>query len=227
MKLHVLGTGSKGNCYLLENSSEALVIETGIPFKEVKKALGFDTRKIVGVIQTHSHKDHSRYENEYLAAGIPVCRPYLNEQTMLRKARFGRFDIFSFECVHDVPCVGYVIVHPDLGKMVYATDTEYVKYVFGDPAVMLIEANYDRNIIPDGAPNREHVMTGHMEIETTLGCIKANLNPNLRSVILCHLSDGNSDERAFLERTRAVVCGGCQVHVASKGMVVDLREIPF
>lgn len=39
MRLKVLGSGSSGNCYILENENEALIIEAGLPFMEVKKAV--------------------------------------------------------------------------------------------------------------------------------------------------------------------------------------------
>lgn len=55
MKLKVLGSGSSGNCYILENDTEALIIEAGVPFMEVKKALNFDIRKIQGVVISHEH----------------------------------------------------------------------------------------------------------------------------------------------------------------------------
>lgn len=227
MKLHVIGTGSKGNCYVLECDNEALVIETGLPFAEVKRALNFNVSKIVGVIQTHSHKDHCKHEDEYLKAGYLVFRPYLDEKRLLRRICLGGFGIASFDCVHDVPCVGYVIKHPDMGTMVYATDTEYVKYTFSRPNHILIEANYSAEIIRRDAINREHVMRGHMELETTLGCIRANASPDLRTVVLCHLSDSNSDEKLFRERAAAAVGAWCAVHVADKGVTVDLGDVPF
>ena len=34
MRLKVLGSGSSGNCYILENDNEALIIEAGLPFME-------------------------------------------------------------------------------------------------------------------------------------------------------------------------------------------------
>ena len=61
MKLRVLGSGSSGNCYVLENETEALIIEAGIPFMEVKKILNFNVRKIAGVVVSHSHGDHAKY----------------------------------------------------------------------------------------------------------------------------------------------------------------------
>ena len=45
MELKVLGSSSSGNCYILDNGSEALIIEAGIRFMEVKKALDFNISK--------------------------------------------------------------------------------------------------------------------------------------------------------------------------------------
>lgn len=55
MKLIVAGTGSSGNSYILTNGKEALILDCGKPFMEVKKALGFNVRQIVGVVVTHEH----------------------------------------------------------------------------------------------------------------------------------------------------------------------------
>lgn len=55
MKLKVLGSGSSGNCYILENDAEALIIEAGLPFMEVKKVLNFNVRKVQGVVISHEH----------------------------------------------------------------------------------------------------------------------------------------------------------------------------
>lgn len=56
MQLKVLGSGSSGNCYLLETDTECLVLDAGVNTKEVKIALDFDVRRIKGVLVTHSHK---------------------------------------------------------------------------------------------------------------------------------------------------------------------------
>lgn len=55
MRLTVLSTGSSGNGYLLETDNEILILECGVPFREVKKALNFDLSKIVGCFISHSH----------------------------------------------------------------------------------------------------------------------------------------------------------------------------
>lgn len=55
MLLRVISSGSKGNGYVLENDNEALIIECGCSFKDVKIALSFNIRKIVGCIVSHEH----------------------------------------------------------------------------------------------------------------------------------------------------------------------------
>lgn len=222
MKLICLGSGSSGNCYILDGGDEALIIEAGVSFREVKKALDFNIRKIVGVVSSHRHLDHSKFAGEYERAGIPVWRPY---ESTLSLVRFGGFEIFGFDLVHDVPCYGFYIKHPEMGDMVYATDTEYIKYRFPNPTHILVEANYSTALIDPAAVNREHVLTGHMELQTALDFLAANNSPELMSVTLCHLSQYNADPNQFREATKKVV--SCPVHIAAQGLAVELRKEPF
>lgn len=55
MKISVLGSSSKGNCYILEENNEIIIIEAGLPLCEVKKVLHFDISKIRGVCISHEH----------------------------------------------------------------------------------------------------------------------------------------------------------------------------
>jgi len=73
MIFKTLASGSKANCYLLDDGKEVIVIECGVPFLEVKKALDFDISRIKCVLLTHEHADHSKYLKEYINAGIPIC----------------------------------------------------------------------------------------------------------------------------------------------------------
>lgn len=224
MHLKCLGSGSSGNCYLLELEQEALVIEAGIPFMEVKKALNFNIRKIVGVVVSHSHGDHAGRVKEYEAAGVPVFKPY--ETDKLRQMQvFGNFTIKSFDLVHDVPCCGFLIVHPEMGRLLYASDTKYIKYRFDRLNHILVEANYSMGLIDPNAANRSHVLTGHMELQTTIRFLQVNRNPELRNVILCHLSGNNADPEQFRQEAGKSVA--CDVYVAEKGLEVNVSLMPF
>ena len=225
MRLKVLGSGSKGNCYILENETEALVIEAGLPLKEVKRALGFNVGKIVGALIGHSHKDHSKYILEYEQAGIRVFKPYELELKVTKK--FGNFTIRCFDLIHDVPCYGFYIEHPEIRKMIYASDTEYIKYRFKGLDHILVECNYDKNFIQSDAVNRSHVLEGHMELQTTKEFVRVNNNPDLRNVVLLHLSANNSNEEDFKRQMEEVVDQSANVFIAKKGLEVDLRLAPF
>ena len=225
MRLKCLGSGSSGNCYILENETEALVIEAGLPFKEVKRALGFNVRKIVGALIGHSHKDHSKYILEYEQAGIRVFKPYELEFKVTKK--FGNFTIRCFDLIHDVPCYGFYIEHPEIGKMIYASDTEYIKYRFKGLNHILVECNYDKNFIQADAVNRNHVLEGHMELKTALDFISTNDNPALRNVVLIHLSDKNADSAQFLQKTKETIKYGADCFIASKGLEINLNLLPF
>ena len=168
--------------------------------------------------------DHAKYAHEYEAAGIPVWKPFLAD-SLRQTAQFGGFRVQSFGLIHNVPCCGFLIKHKDLGKMLYVTDTEYVPYTFKGLTAMLIEANYDD--VDRNEAKRNHVLTGHLNIRTTIDCIKANASDALEAVVLCHLSEENSDAKAFAEAVREAVQPSVNVHIAEAGSVIGINEVPF
>ena len=59
MILKIINSNSDGNCYILENKEEALIIEAGVKIIEVKKTLNFDLSKVVGAIITQLYSNRS------------------------------------------------------------------------------------------------------------------------------------------------------------------------
>lgn len=226
MKLTCIGTGSSGNTYLIDDGQEVLVLDAGCSFRDVKIALGFQISRIRGVLITHCHGDHHKYAHEYEAAGIPVWRPYEDEKSR-QSAHFGNFYVQSVPMVHNVPCVGYLIAHREMGRMLYATDTEYIRYRFRDLNVILVEANYADEYVNRDEAKYFHVLTGHMNITTTVDFIKNNSGPALHHVILCHLSQQAADPDEFRKAIEAIAPDGCCVDVAVPRLTVDLGDVPF
>lgn len=72
MKLKILNSGSAGNCYILDNGTDALVIEAGVRFNEVKQAIDFDISRIDGCLISHEHMDHSAHAIAFMDARIKV-----------------------------------------------------------------------------------------------------------------------------------------------------------
>lgn len=222
MKLTCLGSGSAGNCYLLHNKTECLVIEAGISFKEVKKALNFNIGKITGVVVSHEHGDHAKYLHEYIKAGIPVMAPAMGHVTGELSAVSEPFAVRTFPLVHDAPCVGFLIEHPETGRLLFATDTEYVRYKFKNLNHIMIECNHSQilldNTYHDGL--WERVRLTHMELEICKDFIRTNKSENLKSVCLVHLSDKTCDEKMFQREVRELV--ECPVYVANKGLEYEI-----
>lgn len=143
------------------------------------------------------------------------------------KKVFGNFKIYSFGLVHDVPCCGYYILHPDIGSLVYLSDTEYCKYKFPKVNHILVEANYDKRKFNENNPAKEHIFKGHMELQTTKNFVKANKSMELRNVILCHLSADNADPVIMQKEIQEVAGQWCNVAVAEPGLQIELKKYPF
>ena len=222
LALKCLASGSSGNCYLLSAESETLILDCGIPIMEIKKGLDFDLSNVVGCVVTHSHKDHSQSVEDLKKTGIPAWEPY-NDIIRLRK--FGGFSVQAFQVPHDnTDCLGFYI-KVDGQKMLYMTDFEYVPFSFRTIGIqhLLIECNYQNKYVDKLAINRKHVLRGHAELETTIGIIRDNID-SLRNVILCHLSENNSDPYECVAGVQKAVGNGVHVDWARKGLEVDLEK---
>jgi len=243
MKLKCLASGSSGNCYLLEGETETLILDAGIPIKNIKRGLNWNIKKVVGAVVTHSHLDHAKSVKDFENMGICVCTPYNkgvffegeHEERIHEKC--GRFDVSAFALTDmnghfkhtnadgsECPCYGFLIQHSEMGKLLYITDTELVKWRFRNINHILLGVNYSSDLITESA-KRKHVLQGHMNIDTACEFIRHNNSNSLRNVVLCHLSDENSDENIFKKRVEAVTEAKC--FIANKGLEISLNLIPF
>jgi phosphoribosyl 1,2-cyclic phosphodiesterase len=241
MKLYVLGSSSSGNGYLLYQEGEALVIEAGVHLRELKKALDFNISYINGCIVSHGHKDHSGFISAYLGEGINVLAPAdaftkKHHRRLIvepgKGYKLGRFKVIPFDLVHDVSCFGYLIEHPDCGRVLFLTDTYLCEYKFPGLNHILIEANYADDILEENIFSgiehpamRDRLLTSHLELKTTKAILQANDLSSVRSIILIHLSDRNSDQARFVQEIKALT--GIPVYAASKGLELSLATYSF
>jgi phosphoribosyl 1,2-cyclic phosphodiesterase len=240
MVLKVIGSSSKGNCYLLEASDGVLIIEAGNPAIEIKKALHFKINNVIGCLISHQHRDHSKFLKDVISSGIKVLaledvfdshkisnRSFCKTIEPMHGYKVGGFKIFALPVAHDVPCLGFIIEHQEMGKTLFITDTMMLEYIVPNLNHIMIEVNYcdkilqeniDAGIVP--VSMRDRLLHSHMEIQTAKDIIKANDLSNVKELILLHLSDNNSNSEIFKEEMEKV--SGKPVYVAKSGLELNL-----
>ena len=241
MRLEVLGSSSKGNCYLLKAQDDILILEAGVPIKDIKMALGFDFRNVKGCLITHEHGDHSKSAIDLHNMGIPIyatkgtreaiglphktlCEMRPEETTI----KLGGYVITAYNSKHDAaePCM-FLIYHPEMGSLVFATDTYMIPYDFRGLDHYLIEANYSLKILNEKVCNgslntklAQRIMKSHLSLERAIQQVKGS--DSLQNVILIHLSDSNSNAEEFKAEVQKAT--GKPVYIADKGLKIELRR---
>lgn len=243
MRLVCIGSSSKGNCYLLEASQggEVLMMECGMPMREVKRALGWSLRRIAGCIVTHSHGDHAGQLRDVLGCGIRVLAlpdvlegyrgrfPSLCKEIMAgRGYKVGGFRILPLPVAHDVPCVAYVVEHDEMGRLLFVTDTMMIEFRIKGIDHLMIECNYSDDILKGNIESGEispamasRLMGSHMELATTREAVREADREGMKDIMLIHLSGRNSDAGRFAGEIRRV--SGLPVYVARPGLEVELQ----
>lgn len=240
MELKVLGSSSKGNCYLLDSGNEVLLIEAGVRFSEVKKALAFNLRRVVGCLVSHEHNDHAKYIKNMVESGIRTLaigevwesKGITHEPCAVvldygKSYRFGEFRVKAFPACHDVPCAGFFIDHPSSGRILFLTDSYTCEYNFPGLRHVMIECNYSDKClykaIAEGrtmSSQRERLMTSHMELGTCKTFLQSLDLSEVEDIVLLHLSEQNSNEKEFVKQISATT--GKYVCAARPGMIMQI-----
>jgi len=216
MIIKTIATGSKGNCYLIDDGQTQLLIELGISFKKIREALNFQVSKVSAALISHSHQDHCKGVSKALDASMNI---YMSKATRdeigvehnriktfktKEQFRVGSFTILPFPIKHDVENHGFLIQSNNGKRLLFATDTYYVRFIFKDLNYIMIEANYSEAILNENIKfGHIHELLGsrikssHFSLENLLVFLKANDLTKVQEIHLLHLSDKNSDAALF------------------------------
>lgn len=241
MKLKCIATGSTGNTYaLISDTGEILLLDLGVSEKAIKKGIDWKISNVVGAVISHGHKDHSLSVEDFKSMGIPIYAPYLKIDYM--SMNMGEFTVKPFDLTtidgswthtnangEPCPIFGFLITHPEMGRMLYITDCEVIKWKFKSINHILLGVNYDKDLVDTDNPKANHVFRGHLSIDTACDFVKSNDSDSLQNVIMCHLSSENADKDSFIANMKNAV-NVANVDVAEQGKSWILRkgdECPF
>lgn len=220
MKVCVLGSGSRGNCTLVESGDTTVLIDAGFSGKEIRQRLhsiGRNIESITAVLLTHEHNDHisgagvlSRqakiplYANggTYSATGTRLGKiSFRYEFGTGRKFSLNGLEIHPFAVSHDTADpVGFVI-SDGVHKIGYCTDTgkitTLIEHHLQGCDALILESNHDPVMLREG-PYPFHLQQrvksnqGHLANEDAGKFLKKMAGKQLKYVILAHLSETNN-----------------------------------
>lgn len=217
VEIDILATGSAGNAYLVKDGMHKILIECGIDFKIIQERLNFETSSLDAVLISHEHKDHAKSARNFIRVGIPMV---MSDGTMValgidptfvevakseQPMTVGKWRVLPFAVEHDsVEPLGFLIMSPSGKKILYATDTCYLRYKFKGVNYYLIEANYQESFLleNDSINNflKDRIRRSHFEIGNCINFLRACDLGQTEKIHLLHLSDHNADRQTFVDR---------------------------
>lgn len=214
-----LNSGSNANCYYIGNETHSILVDAGLSCRETRKRLarlGIDIGNISALFITHEHSDHVRgaamisktyripvYLSTKTYTHFPqdfnpeLIRHYNEKQSvkignLIIKAfskQHDAADPHSFTITHNGQTVG---VMTDIGCV-----CDKVKAHFNTCQAVFLEANYDVDMLLKGRypyylKTRIHGDYGHLSNHQALELFISHRHPDLKYIILSHLSKENN-----------------------------------
>lgn len=247
MLLDVINSGSEGNCYVLHNANEALVLEAGMPIVKIRSLLG-GVSKVSGCFVTHEHGDHAKYLEQYMENGIKchatlgTCNAinYKGKRrptiiTIGKATRCGSFMVLPIKTVHDYPTCramescSFLINHEETGTILFATDTQYLPNRYSNISNIMIECNYEKSILArnviDGKVSpvvAERTRNTHQSLDTCIDMLEKNDISKVNNIVLIHLSKENSSPEIFKNTIEERF--GKKTYIARKGLSIRFNK---
>ena len=223
MQIEVLASSSLGNAYIVSDGVTSILLDAGIPYKELQVKSDFKIYEVASCILTHCHIDHSRAVKDLLKYAIdvyalPETLSALNVSEHHRTHRvepLKPFTVYTFEIMavtmhHDCPCVGYMVYSNVTNeRLFFATDTYKITVNPQSIDYLILEINYQKeivnNLVNEGIMEssiRARLLFSHFELSKALNWLKRIDKSRLKRIYVAHLSNGHSNAE---EIKRAVI----------------------
>lgn len=168
-----IGSGSSGNCYLVDINDTRILLECGLPFKKIQKALNYKVSDIDFCLVTHEHIDHAKSVKDLMKAGVDCymtkgtaealgvsghrIKIFNTYKSFVRENRYftnaiKNLIILPIQAVHDAkePVMYYIDDIKTKENLLFVTDTAYMPYkISEDINILMIECNYVKRLIDE------------------------------------------------------------------------------
>ncbi len=249
LTVHILASGSEGNCLLVSGGGVYLLVDAGISAKRITAglaALGLTPNEIAGVLLTHEHSDHTaglatltkQYRLPLYASGgtadalcarIPAASEVVRVIPRQGTLPFGELTVTVFPTSHDAS--ESVDFRFDCGGAAAGvlTDTGFVtaeaREALSGVGLLVLESNHDEEWLLSGSYPpylKERILgaRGHLSNDAAACFARMMAMRGTRRFVLAHLSkENNTPERA--RQTVAFALDGldAEVTVAPRGEV--------
>lgn len=218
MHLHILGSGSKGNCSIVESPAGFIMIDNGFSRRETlarMHALGLDEIRVRALILTHEHSDHTRgvvvwckrFSGTLIAsAGTPEARSGFDALPFQAVEPGEAFDIEdvhvqTFPTSHDVVNPMGLRLSCGDDAIGFATDTgtlsDAARNALRDARILALECNHDVHMLTSGDYPRflkERILsnTGHLSNAQAAEAACELVTNRTEELVAMHISQENN-----------------------------------
>ena len=224
MRFASLGSGSAGNCLVVEQANTRLLLDCGFGHNEVvKRLLRLDlaAEQITGILVTHEHDDHAKGAFKFAAkyhipvwlthGSLKMCERYLPENADIS---INIIDSHTSFQIQDIAITPYPVPHDareptqftftdgkhKLGVLTDAgASTPYIEQVLSGCDALVLECNHDLTMLENGPyawPLKKRVGSrlGHLDNQTAAALLHKLDNSKLKHIIAAHLSAKNNTQ---------------------------------
>lgn len=217
-QITLLGSGSAGNCALLEAGDTRLLIDAGLNARQITlrlESLGVSPEQLSGILLTHEHSDHigglrvfcKRHQLPVYTTPLTLERlsqehlkGYGHVQQFVDGSEFciGAVGVQAFRVTHDaVDPVGFVL-HYQGRKLGFLTDLGHCSHLVKERVrgvqTLVIETNYDEKLLQNDTrrpwPIKQRIISrhGHLSNKAAATMIGELVEHGLERALLGHLS---------------------------------------
>lgn len=235
MRFASIGSGSAGNCTVIEQQSTRLLLDCGFGLKEVVtrlQKLDLMPEQISGILVTHEHDDHAKGAFKFAAKyNIPVwlshgtlkmSERYLPENAAIQLNIIDSHTSFEIQNLHITP---YPVPHDareptqfsfydgqkKLGVLTDAgASTTHIEQILTQSDALLLECNHDLAMLENGPyawtlKRRVSSRLGHLDNASAAQLLSKLDNSKLKHIVAAHLSAKNNTQALVKDSLSAVL----------------------